>query len=380
MILHRCLPTNPLTGPRVEDRQTCLPKLCFTKANMAPQTASSIFEYLTSKNPTVNHDSDGKLSKNNTTSRKWLRPRQLREWDEFSYDTMERAFRGEIMRECHLGRELIYPPNRPKEVLQERGENSARGIAALWTQQLLEQALSAVASTLNPVYYVAGDLSEVVKGSSRSSFYPDGASVTPSELNSPSTATNRLPSDIKPALKWESAVMLKSLLNDDGHWKPGKAMDNIAAPIRQLYTYCVRCNARYGFLLTSKEVFLIRIRPLPEYVEDNVEGARLKQAMRNYGLVEYKSIPWDKHRDGEGESEFQELTISLSLWFIHVLAGSNHELQWKYDPLGEDEKAEAVSPTALSNALRLVQSFVSVVTEADTVILPLRSREVLLLS
>ncbi len=54
--------------------------------------------------------------------------------------------------------------------------------------------------------------------------------------------------------------------------------------------------------------------------------AVLKSALATNGLMEYVSIPWEKPApDG--------LTMNLALWFVHVLAGNGHAVDWDYDDL-----------------------------------------------
>jgi hypothetical protein len=54
--------------------------------------------------------------------------------------------------------------------------------------------------------------------------------------------------------------------------------------------------------------------------------AALKSALATNGLMEYVSIPWEKPApDG--------LTMNLALWFVHVLAGNGHAVDWDYDDL-----------------------------------------------
>lgn len=58
--------------------------------------------------------------------------------------------------------------------------------------------------------------------------------------------------------------------------------------------------------------------------------------------MEYVSIPWASHRSGHSD-EYETLTANLALWFIHVLAGNRHEVDWKYGPL-KDEKVKNCAP------------------------------------
>lgn len=53
---------------------------------------------------------------------------------------------------------------------------------------------------------------------------------------------------------------------------------------------------------------------------------RLREELGRNGLLEYVSIPWENHHhrreDGQGQEKW---TINLALWFVHILAGYNHQ-------------------------------------------------------
>jgi len=75
----------------------------------------------------------------------------------------------------------------------------------------------------------------------------------------PTKAKNLLPGDTKVSLKWNSASLtigdIEKADVKDKRW---------FQPIGQVYTYCVRLNARYGYIITDKELVVFRIRPLPQ--------------------------------------------------------------------------------------------------------------------
>lgn len=62
--------------------------------------------------------------------------------------------------------------------------------------------------------------------------------------------------------------------------------------------------------------------------------------------MEYVSIPWDNYRQGNPD-DYGALTVNLALWFIHILAGNAHEVDWSYPDL-QDEKLTAGVCTASS--------------------------------
>ena len=52
--------------------------------------------------------------------------------------------------------------------------------------------------------------------------------------------------------------------------------------------------------------------------------------------MEYVSIPWENHRRGKHE-DYDALTVNLALWFVHILAGNAHEIDWNYPDLLEEK-------------------------------------------
>jgi hypothetical protein len=48
--------------------------------------------------------------------------------------------------------------------------------------------------------------------------------------------------------------------------------------------------------------------------------------------MEYVSIPWDDTQKGK-DNDPKRLTMNLSLWFIHILAGNEHEVALEYGEL-----------------------------------------------
>jgi hypothetical protein len=57
--------------------------------------------------------------------------------------------------------------------------------------------------------------------------------------------------------------------------------------------------------------------------------------------MEYVSIPWENYRKGNSD-DYSALTVNLALWFVHILAGNAHEVNWSYPPLGNKQLAIGV--------------------------------------
>ena len=351
---------------------------------MAARSASSILEYLTYENPEINYQD----KKNATLSEnpQWIKPLYVRPWEEFSFDTMEKVFGGKLMQECRRARTLEYPTPRfnPDIYGVETGEDTTRTILTLWTAQVVNLALKQVAEVFNPVFWVdnsrcnpraAGatiddpmlstNTANPDKPSTRrSSRYlprcpqstkgkprrrptqPDGAGI--SLHRSPAGGTsarnkNQLPREIKPGIHWTSDRLTSGrLTTTGGRLRSSKAVGKEVWPIIQIYHYCVMAEARYGFIITSKEALVVRIQPMIKGVpEGKTASTTLQSELRFNGLMEYKVIPWAKHRPANSSlphnaSDYKDLTINLSLWILFLLAGNNCNLDWNYEPLGDE--------------------------------------------
>ena len=94
-------------------------------------------------------------------------------------------------------------------------------------------------------------------------------------------------------------------------------------PLGQIFTYCQRAQARYGYLITNEELVVIRLRPTdPTFTQpdlklrhsDRHEGSKPSaDVLAAYRRLEFKSIPW-KH-----ESKSDTLTVALTLFFLHMI-------------------------------------------------------------
>ena len=94
-------------------------------------------------------------------------------------------------------------------------------------------------------------------------------------------------------------------------------------PIAQIFTYCIKARARYGFLITEKELVVTRIRrgkPDGSNHEDRHSERLLSRARKPNDpppevedrILDYKRIPWIHN----GESRE---TVNLVLWWLHLM-------------------------------------------------------------
>lgn len=365
-------------------------------------SAKSLLEFLTEENPKL----EG-LARTSTQSRneEWHTPRRVEKWKDFDFSVLKLIFEGKLWSECRKSQELYYPHDLLPEELDHKNEKTAERILGAWTVRVVNIALARVRESLNPVFWVAGssrryelagndptdqdgsyqdpeeaDLGQTCHRSPRQAgrhyhlrdkprpsakarlsgkkrsrspstspdptpkkkryLNPDGGGVRKRE-----SSVDRLPSDVKG--KWESREVTKRngrFLNRKGGWRDGMSIHDKARPLRQIYTYCVEANARYGFIITCEEVLLVRVSLLKEAERDDettIPSEDLVQdRMIQNGRLEYKSIRWQEHREIQQKpEEFKKLTVNLSLWALFIMAGNSSHIGCSYKPLKEEKLA-----------------------------------------
>ncbi|KAJ2998143.1 hypothetical protein NUW58_g422 [Xylaria curta] len=350
--------------------------------------ATSIFEYLTCKNPDLKHKDLTKTSLSRDDS--WKAPERVIPWEEFNFQTMMEMFDGRLKTELMRNdRELDYPA--PKISLRTEGtvsgEDTTINILTRWNKPIVTAALEAVDKAFHPVFWIPPSLAksspiskpetqpDAVKESEKSPPQPprkckargssvhsasrsksrppqpDGAGMhVPDHANSATSQhrqqddtepINRLACEIKPGSMWTSSPLLDGeLVDEHGKWLPKKSKSRAAWPLVQVYNYCVRLGTRYGFLITSREILAVRIGPpLESRSLDSTEpsqnrmGKSLSDLLFYYGVMEYVAVPWSNCRT---KGKYENLTINLTLWVLCILAGQDYRPDWNYKTLLEE--------------------------------------------
>ena len=116
-------------------------------------------------------------------------------------------------------------------------------------------------------------------------------------------------------------------------------------PISQIYSYCVRNNTRYGYIITDAELVAVRIhwseqqfsQPPSDAARSSPEPVRsANQRASTKGTLKYKAIPWKKcDKDGAGRKS-NNLTVNLALWWLHLMATGNTVIEHTNRPLRDE--------------------------------------------
>lgn len=318
----------------------------------------SLLDYLGGQNPTLNV-SKCRPGRNTTSGRTpWIIPRTIKAWDDFEYDALKSVYGGVLGEAlgCHFPLEQITVPQLP--FCQIHDEKSFESLVTKWNQSVVCQALDATQRhleghlPLEKIYMCLGGQTQLPCRNR----YPDWAGMKPSTVSTDGVeakSKNFLPGDTKVSGKCCSAniergEVLKSM------WK----LDWIQ-PVGQIYTYCIRANARYGYVITDKELIVFRIGPSPysnradlqlmapgshkildpDISAEKVEATRLldETAVKRAeidGTLEFRAIPWAAHSH-EPDADDGVMTVNLALWWLHMMAAENNIIEDQYPPLRE---------------------------------------------
>lgn len=200
--------------------------------------------------------------------------------------------------------------------------------------------------------------------------FPDWAGIQPALSQADvrgikNSSINILPGDTKVSKKWLSDDIVDGALDTD--YTP----DNWQRPLKQVYTYCVRANSRYGYIITDKELVVIRIGPstqekspistqessqgfdvvqtIPEITEESSQGCFeydegndcvlpnpiFNKMKRDGGILEYKAIPWTNDNGGKPRRAHDPMTVNLALWWLHMMASVSSIIKERYAPLSK---------------------------------------------
>ncbi|KAI8663384.1 hypothetical protein NCS57_00939200 [Fusarium keratoplasticum] len=338
------------------------------------EPATSILEFLTHPNPIVSHRPPKR--KTNSRNQKWHAPKQIKKWDEFhDFNVFKESFGGRLLEEARReGRDLpAYPDIDDETDCVERNEDDTRELYAVWTKRIVTAALRPIRQEFHSAVWSKGDAPQDDEPSeppprpekqrqlprrecsveartprmqSLKGLRPDSGTTlrnTSPRTGDPDPDTHRperFPKEYKPAEKWKSKWMAEvPLINESGEWERGRSGHDLAWPIKQAYTYCIQNMCRYGCILTCHEAFIFRVRPRSIKSADGSQDTKVlqRQLIRD-GLMEYISIPWANHRQGDLESH-ETWTINLALWFMHILVGNKYEVCWRYDRLQDETLA-----------------------------------------
>ncbi len=367
----------------------------------------TLSDYLRSKNPDIH--TKGCPRGSNTSSKRlaYLTPGLIEKWEDFGYDSLQKIYGGalhRVLKSEYSCRDYSNIPQKPYCEIAD--ENCLEMLLAMWNWRVVSEGLSKAQECLyghqnsNVIYMAKGGRSRFAVGGN---FRPDWAGIQSDpedDLSHEETIKppNILPGDSKLGKKWSSNKI------KDGLVKFEHLYSNWLKPLKQIYTYCVRANARYGYIITEEEVVVIRVRPILEPGElgetndsrewqyeseaskkeqetvdsqasfpdldeghDFILSSPVFKRVEDFGRLEYKAIPWSNAASLDPRRS-NNLTVNLALWWLHIMASVSSNIKEQYAPLKEVAKPSCFGVVHSSFTL-------SKTSENMRPKLPLRSRK-----
>lgn len=286
----------------------------------------TLLAYLTKANPSLQlhstrNDSPQSYRPSHTKHDDYPLPSNLKRWNEFKLSTVKKLFGSKIStvldEEFENLRDFSYVHPESCKIFDE---DSFKVLVAKSNQCIVLEALTQTPKDINhqSVSMMTGGAAKVFNKPRKK---PDwaGKSATEEEFNI-------LPGDAKISRNWVSSDLPKRLAVKGS---PAVSTE-ILWPIRQVLHYCVESQARYGYIISDKELVVLRVG-LKESQNTATGLSELRHSINDESLVEWASIPWE-HDDG-----CKGLTVNLALWVLHLLAANNGRLDWNYKKLRDEE-------------------------------------------
>ncbi|KAK1762573.1 hypothetical protein QBC33DRAFT_501041 [Phialemonium atrogriseum] len=274
----------------------------------------TLLEALTRRNVVIN--SDAVVPGGNTTVITSILPENWSPWLDFNYATLTRIFRRELASEYQGS-----PEQRPLvEDLTINNEETLEDLLRRFVAPVVNYALDGQAGQCH-----------LGRGSRcGAKDRPDWSVISPMRLDEYGRHANMLPGDTKLDAKWWP-TMVEEDESNFAQWQK---------VVAQAETYMALHRSRYGFILTDRDLVVLRItrqpidpglaqgRPQREITgaghsrqtsDATMESSVVSSYRDNNGMEwdysepEYATIPWAAHGYGN-------LTIKLSLWCLAMMA------------------------------------------------------------
>ena len=214
----------------------------------------SLLDYPRIPNPAVSGEAcpDGPNSKSSTNS--YFLPRAVCEWEDFKYDTMNVCYGGELRRALEQEFDLQDFSGIPDfPFCKYFDEDSLESLLIKWNYSIVAEALSKAQDFLermhDPIYMVRGGQAESPYPAKR--WKPDWGCIRLPLSEHRMKQQNLLPGDTKVSAKWSSGDI------ETGEIRYARKPRDWIRPISQIYSYCVRNNTRYGYIITDVELVAV---------------------------------------------------------------------------------------------------------------------------
>ena len=319
----------------------------------------SLINFLKQPNPKVCSEYAWEGSNTRSANSAWKKPDHIRKWEDFEYTEVSAIFGDLLKREIDQQKLPDFGKELPFHLTEIRDEDSLEALLVRWNNAVVSTALSVAQrgdrsadsdpSVRSDEIFMArggqGWIPNTVMGTK--ALRPDWAGIQANKIEhvmvnrqKRTSYKNVLPGDSKLSTKWKSEL-----------YEANPYIEAFNDPFKQIFTYCKRADARYGYLLTQEELVVVRVsREDGSKGNDRTEDSRsattsaqnqrgllksnirkglkkmemrLPVGMRNdkveegfETILEYKRIGWEV----DSNKAPNELTVNLALWCLHMMA------------------------------------------------------------
>ncbi|KAL9615676.1 MAG: hypothetical protein Q9160_009341, partial [Pyrenula sp. 1 TL-2023] len=328
-----------------------------TQANPVVQLTDRVNPTPENPRPTsIQAKMNSKSRSKSATTGDYANPSKLLVWKEFDWPTIQRIFAPRMLEELNTQyddlRDFSY---QHPSACRIKNEELLGDLLAKTIHRVVQEALDKSSQRLlqKHIWMERGSAATVMY---KPECIPDWAS------HSSVDDINILPGDTKFSRNWESKDLEEN--TDRSGQIVGKSTAVWLWPVRQLLSYCIGCNVRYGYIITDRELVVFRVRPSDPFDtpdkqgeqdwdvaetrqtrararlgrgqqtqqnhNSNPTGHEIRDAANDNATVEWRSIPWENH--GRPDDN----TVSLALYVLNNLAANYSPLDWHYDDLVEE--------------------------------------------
>ncbi len=254
--------------------------------------SGTVFEVLATPNPRLDLSKQphGVVTKN--IEYKPLDPTRVSKWEDFTFGYVKAAY-GHLF---DLGPvHSIADPRMEGTPTEIEKEAHVDILTSKWNYEICKQPLKvAGAQILKDIGQPHQDITMQQQGAQSHDAKSNKRPLAPDWVVylRGASKTILIWGDSKCSSKWRSNMVRMD----------NRERQNWIWPFRQVLSYCVNENVRYGYIFTPEEMVLLRVS-----YDDN-QGKNFKWG------VEYHAIPWDQGSTAEDGEDL--LTVNLGLWAL----------------------------------------------------------------
>ncbi|KAL8836997.1 MAG: hypothetical protein Q9176_005998 [Flavoplaca citrina] len=281
------------------------------------RSTTSLLDYLRATNPQL--DCTGcQPGQTKSTQGRFLykSPKIIRPWTDFEIRTLREMDSGafQMMLEAqHNLRDYSGIAEMPYRCIYD--EASLESVLDLWNWQTVSGALAAAQNR----DVEASENREIFMAKAGQGRLPCGERLSERTLKPDWAGIKRQTDGVGAPMNILPEYGEVKDMSGAGEWMPA---------IQQIYTYCIKANAQYGYLITDKELLAVRVSWLASPGKTVSKASRNGKAFPDQprGVLECKIIPWGNNRTEFGCNS-HGLTMNLALWWLHMMAAVGHEIK-----------------------------------------------------